>query len=495
MSQNQHPHRRKNLSNRQQNDAFPPHAGQSGQHGRRSTPLPSESSSDELLRNVPPHSVEAEQAVLGGVFLRPESLYSVIDTLAEDDFYVPAHRIIYGAFRTLFQQNAPIDLLSIAEHLKAHALLEDCGGAVYLAELAKNTLSSANIEYYATLVRDKALTRNLIGSCAEIISQGFDASLDVRTLLDSTEQTIFNISQRSTNKTYKDSGELTRKVFSDLRARMERKETLTGVSTGYARLDDMTAGLQNSDLIILAARPSMGKTAFALNIAMNAAVRNNLPTVIYSLEMSMDQLLMRMLCAWGKVDLSILRRNRLSDDDWQALHEAAPFFEQAPLYIDDTPSLSPLEVRARTRRLKMEKGVGLVIIDYLQLMRSSRKTDSRELEISDISRNLKAMAKELNVPVIALSQLNRKVEERKDKTPMLSDLRESGAIEQDADVIMFIHRPATALKPDERPRVEEAEIIIGKQRNGPVGLVRLVYASAFTVFEDPTTPYDPATGL
>ena len=494
MSQNPNPPRRKNLSNnRQQNDAFPSQTGQHDLPGRGGPS--SASSSDALLRNVPPHSVEAEQAVLGGVFLRPDSLYSVVDTLVAEDFYLPAHRIIFEAFRTLFNQNTPIDLLSVAEYLKTHALLENCGGAVYLAELAKNILSAANIEYHATLVRDKALVRNLIEKSADIISQGFDASTDVRTLLDNAEHAIFNIAQRSTNKTYKDARELVGKVFSDLQARKARREILTGISTGYARLDDLTAGLQKTDLIILAARPSMGKTAFALNIAMNAAVRNAVPTVIYSLEMSMDQLLMRMLCAWGKVNLQALRGNHLKDDDWLALSETVPFFEQAPLYIDDTPSLSPLEIRARTRRLKMEKGIGLVIIDYLQLMRSSRKTDSRELEISDISRNLKAMAKELEVPVIALSQLNRKVEERKDKSPLLSDLRESGAIEQDADVIMFIHRPATALKADERPKIEDAEVIIGKQRNGPVGLVRLYYASEYTVFVDPTTPYDPATGL
>lgn len=490
MSQEQNPPKRKKTPNSGANNYSSRYQGGGG-----SAPQQGESSPDDLLRNVPPHSIEAEQAVLGGVFLKPDALYSVIDTLSEEDFYLPAHRPIYAAFRTLFQQNAPIDLVSVAEYLKAHSLLEDAGGAVYLAELGRNTLSAANVEYYASLVRDKALVRNLITSCADIIGQSYDASQDVRDLLNETEQKIFGISQRSTSKTYKDAGELTRKVFADLEARAKRKELITGVPTGYARLDEMTAGLQPSDLIILAARPSMGKTAFALNIAMRAAIRSNVPTVIYSLEMSMDQLLMRMICAWGKVDLSLLRRSRLTDADWQELYNVAPLFENAPIYIDDTPSLSPLEMRARTRRLKMEKGVGLVVIDYLQLMRSSRRTDSRELEISDISRNLKAMAKELGVPVIALSQLNRKVEERKDKTPILSDLRESGAIEQDADVIMFIHRPAAYLKHDERPPIDEAEIVIAKQRNGPVGLVRLMYASAYTAFEDPTSVYDPATGV
>ena len=267
------------------------------------------------------------------------------------------------------------------------------------------------------------------------------------------------------------------------------------IPTGYSRLDYMTAGLQPSDLIIIAARPSMGKTAFALNIAMRAAIRGNVPTVIYSLEMSTEQLLMRMLCAWGKVDVSRMRRNFLSDEDWIALGEAFEAFSDAPIYIDDTPALSILELRARTRRLFKEKKIGLVVIDYLQLMRASRRIDSREQEISDISRNLKAMAKELNVPVIALAQLNRKVEERSNKQPMLSDLRESGAIEQDADVIMFIYREAAYLKASERPPIDQAEIIIGKQRNGPVGTVNLVYAPAYTAFEEPENPYGPATGM
>lgn len=451
---------------------------------------------EDLLRNVPPHSIEAEKAVLGGIFLNPEAVYTVIDILSEEDFYVPAHRHIYTAIRSLYSEEAAaIDIVSIAERLKAKALLEDAGGAVYLAELSRNTISAANIEYHANYVRDKALVRHLISSCADVISKCYDSSMDVADLLDETEQTIFSISERSTAKTYMDSNQLTKLVFQELEARAERNETITGVPTGYSRLDEMTAGLQPSDLIILAARPSMGKTALALNFAMRAAIRSNVPTLIYSLEMGMEQLLMRMICAWGKVDLSLLRRSRLTDADWKVLYDVAPFFEKAPLYIDDTPALTPLDMRARTRRLKKEKDIGLVIIDYLQLMHSSRRTESREQEISDISRNLKAMAKELNVPVIALSQLNRKVEERADKRPMLSDLRESGAIEQDADVIMFIHRPAAYLKAEERPPVDEAEIIIGKQRNGPVGMVRLMYASAYTAFEDPTSVYDPATGL
>ncbi len=446
---------------------------------------------EELARNVPPHSLEAEQAVLGGVFLRPDSLYTLVDMLVEEDFYVPAHAVIYKTFLSLFQRSLPIDLISVAEELKSSAQLENAGGAVYLADLARGTISAANAEYYAELVRNKSMARQLIDSCATIISDSYEPGQDVRGLLDASEQAIFAISQRGSGRNYKSSGELTRQLFEDLKARCERRDLVTGVPTGYSRLDYMTAGLQPSDLIILAARPSMGKTAFALNIAMRAAIRGGVGVLIYSLEMSMQQLIMRLLCSWGKVDVSRMRRSYLNDEDWQALHDAANVFSSAPIYIDDSPALTPLEMRARTRRLKVEKNIGLVVVDYLQLMRSSRRTDSRELEISDISRNLKAMAKELNMPVLALSQLNRKVEERGDKRPLLSDLRESGAIEQDADVIMFIYREAAYKKASERGPVDKAEIIIGKQRNGPVGMVELIYAPAYTAFEDPENTYSP----
>ena len=489
--QTPNPPRRKNLPQTRNNSGNPGSPSTGGGAGTPGAGMQDGLSTD-LLRNVPPHSIEAEQAVLGGVFLKPESLYSLVDILHEDDFYLPSHRLIYGIFLELFQHSIPIDLISVAERLKAGAKLEEAGGAIYLAELARSIASAANAEYYAGLVRDKAMARHLIFSCADIIANSFEPGQDVRALLNDSEQAIFAISQRSSGRTYKDAAELTRQVFDDLTARAARHDLVTGVPTGYVRLDNMTAGLQPSDLIILAARPSMGKTAFALNIAMRAAIRSGVGVVIYSLEMSMQQLIMRMLCAWGKVDVSRLRRSYLNDEDWQALHDAGGVFSKAPIYIDDTPSLSPLELRARTRRLKIEKNVGLVIIDYLQLMRSNRRTDSRELEISDISRNLKAMAKELNIPVLALSQLNRKVEERADKRPMLSDLRESGAIEQDADVIMFIYREAAYMKLAERPPVDKAEIIIGKQRNGPVGSIELMYAPAYTAFEDPEATYAPS---
>lgn len=440
--------------------------------------------SDDLLRKVPPHSVEAEQAVLGGVFLRGQVFHTIVDIVTEDDFYLPAHKVIFESFSELYRRNSPIDLITVAEFLKDKGLLEQAGGTVYLAELAESVISAANAEHYATMVRNKSLQRSLITACSDIIGNCFDASQDIEHLLDASESSIFSISERTTGKVFKSSKELVSRVFEDLEKRVERKELVTGVTTGYYRLDNMTAGLQPSDLIIIAARPSMGKTAFVLNMAMRAAVNSGTPVAIYSLEMSMESLMMRMLCAWGKVDLGKLRKGFLDDEDWAKLYTAADALSQAPIYIDDTPSITTLDLRARTRRLHSDKGVGMVVVDYLQLMRSSRRTDSRELEISDISRNLKALAKELHIPVIALSQLNRKVEERTNKRPMLSDLRESGAIEQDADIIMFVYRDEVYNKRDDNPKKGVAEIIIGKQRNGPTGTAELAYIGSYTAFED-----------
>ena len=428
--------------------------------------------------------MEAEQAVLGGIFFRNNVFHTLADTRSADDFYLPAHRTLFTAFLELYRKNAPIDLVATAAYLKDRGELENVGGAAYLAELAQTVVSGANAEYYATIVRDKALQRSLIDACSDIIGNCFDASRPIETLLDESEQIVFSISERTSGKAFKSSKELINRVFEDLTRRMERKEQVTGVTTGYNRLDQMTAGLQPSDLIVLAARPSMGKTAFALNMAMRAAVQDNVPVAIFSLEMSMDQLMMRMLCAWGKVDLGHLRRGYLDSEEWYRLYNAADVLGQAPIYIDDTPALSPLELRARTRRLKAESGVGLVMVDYLQLMRGSRRTDSREQEISEISRSLKSLAKELDIPVIALSQLNRKLEERTDKRPLLSDLRESGAIEQDADVIMFIYRDEVYHKQPDNPHKGTAEIIIGKQRNGPIGTALLAFLGAYTAFED-----------
>lgn len=440
----------------------------------------------ELVRRVPPHSAEAEQAVLGGLLMRPQLMHTIADVLVAEDFYLPAHAAIFRAFLALYAKGAPIDLVATAEQLKSMSALEEAGGAVYLADLAQAVVTGANAEYYAGIVRDKSLQRGLIDVCSGIIGNCYDASLEVDALLDESEQAVFAVSRRTARRNFSPTRELLDKVFENLSKLADARDVVTGVTTGYRRLDTLTAGLQPSDLIIVAARPSMGKTAFALCMALHAAVEQEVPVAVFSLEMSKEQLMQRMLAAWGKVDLSRLRRpSQLTDEDWQRLYAAADVVSRAPVYIDDTPALSTLELRARARRLKAEKGLGLVVVDYLQLMRTSRRTDSRELEISDISRSLKGLAKELDIPVVALSQLNRKVEERGDKRPMLSDLRESGAIEQDADVIMFVYRDDVYKyqKPSERPAQGVAEIIIGKQRNGPVGAVELAYLSPFTAFE------------
>ena len=443
---------------------------------------------DDLLRRVPPHNEEAEQAVLSGVFLRPDLLQELVDQLRPVDFYVPAHRIIFGAFGALCEQNTPVDEVTVFDWLVSHSQLEAAGGAAYLGELSRAVVSGANAVHWAKIVRDKAMQRALIDTSAQIISNCYDASKDVPTLLDESERAIFSISERANSKTFASSSELVRSVFDELLARYNNKSVTTGVPTGYMMLDRMTAGLQPTDLIILAARPSMGKTAFALNVAMRAALSGGATVAIFSLEMSKESLMDRMLCAWGRVELSRVRRGFLEDDDWAKLSASADALSQAKIFIDDTAGLTPLALRARCRRLKAEHGLDLVMVDYLQLMHSSRN-DSRELEISDISRNLKALAKELKVPVIALSQLNRKVEERTDKRPVLSDLRESGAIEQDADLIMFIHREDAYNKKDDHQKTGIAEIIIGKHRNGPTGTVKLAYRPEFTAFDDLETTY------
>lgn len=448
--------------------------------------------SADILGKVPPHSIEAEQAVLGGIFLRSDSVLRVMDILTPEDFYIPAHRFIFSAVTDLFSRNAPIDLVTVAEHLKSQGQLEQAGSSAYLATLAQGVISAANAEYLAATVRDKALLRKMIDSCADIISQCYDPAQEVQAVLDQSEQSIFSVAQRTNSRSFIHTKELSRKVFDDLTKRFNQREMVTGVTTGYQRLDFLTAGFQPSDLVILAARPSMGKTALAMNMLMRAAVTRQKTVAVFSLEMSTDQLMMRMLCSWARIDLSKLRRSYLEPEDWLRLQEAADVLSKAPIYIDDTPAISTLELRSRVRRLKAEKGVDMVMIDYLQLMRAGRRYDSRELEISEISRSLKALAKELNIPVMALAQLNRKLEERADKRPILSDLRESGAIEQDADVIMFIYRSAVYDKAANKAEPGPAEIIIGKQRNGPVGTADLVYFPAYTAFEDMARPSEGA---
>ncbi len=445
--------------------------------------------SSDLLRKSPPQNLEAEQAVLGGVFLKNSLFHSLVDIVTPEDFYSPSHQAIFQAFIDLYAKNSPIDLVTTTDHLTQAGKLDEIGGPVYLAELADSPVSAANALHHARIVRDKSVLRRLIDASSKIISDCYEAQ-DVDALLDESEKSIFEIAEAKTQSTYLSSKELVDKVFDQLTMRYENKSAVTGIATHYHKFDEMTSGLQKSDLVIVAGRPSMGKTAFALNVALRAAVKSNTPTAVFSLEMSMEQLMTRLLACQGMVELSRLRSGFLDDSDWGKLQDAADVLSRTPIYIDDTPALSTLELRARCRRLKAEKNLGLVVVDYLQLMRSSRNIDSREQEISDISRNLKALAKELDIPVIALSQLNRKVEERTNKRPMLSDLRESGAIEQDADVIIFLYREEFYSKKDDNPKAGIAEIIIGKQRNGPVGELELAFLKKFTLFENlSVTPY------
>jgi replicative DNA helicase len=441
----------------------------------------------DLTSKIPPQNLEAEQAVLGGIFLRPDLMDALLDQVGEDDFYSPAHRTIFQACLHLYQRSVPIDLVTLADHLQNMGQLEQVGGPVYLASLSGSLVVASHAESYARIVRDKSVLRQLIQAASKIVTSCYEGGQDVEKILDESEQTIFSIAEFKVKNVFSSSKQLIHEVFEHLEKRVGRQELVTGVPTGYHKFDEMTAGLQPSDLIIIAGRPSMGKTAFALNIAMRSAVLYRVPTAVFSLEMSKEQLIMRMLCAWGKVDLGRLRRGFLKDEDWVRLHQAADALSGAQIFIDDTPALGTMELRARCRRLKSEKKIGLVIVDYLQLMRSgsaSRRIESREQEISDISRNLKALAKEIDVPMLALAQLNRKVEERSNRRPMLSDLRESGAIEQDADVIVFLYRDEVYNKQEGNPKKGIAEIIIGKQRNGPVGELELAYLSPFTAFEN-----------
>ncbi|EGB14123.1 replicative DNA helicase [Pseudodesulfovibrio mercurii] len=439
--------------------------------------------SSDILRKVPPHSFEAEQAVLGGVFQSDTMFHQLVDIISPDDFYSPVHRDIFKSFIQLYDAHQPIDVVTTANQLAQNGTLDTVGGPVYLAELSDSVVSASNALHHAQIVRDKAILRDLIDISSGIISNCF-SSRDVGEVLDESEKEIFRIAQSKEMRGMLSSGQLVPKVFDELTARFNNKSVVTGIQTHYHEFDNMTAGLQNSDLIIIAGRPSMGKTAFALNVALRAAARSECPTAIFSLEMSMEQLMTRLLAVQSKVELSNLRTGYLDDSDWNKLYEGADVLSKAPIFIDDTPALSTLELQARCRRLKAEHNLGLVVVDYLQLMRSSARPDSREQEISDISRHLKALAKELNVPVIALSQLNRKVEERTDKRPMMADLRESGAIEQDADIIIFLYRDAAYNKSEDNPLKNHAEVIIGKQRNGPTGRCELFFKKEYTLFEN-----------
>lgn len=433
---------------------------------------------------MPPQDIDAEESILSAILFDNETLFDIVEILSPDDFYRAAHQKIYAAITLLFAKNEPVDLVTLANILKKNKQLEEIGGASYLAQLVNEIPLAVNPVHHAKIVHEKASLRRLIHKANEITKRCFEDQDDVDGIIDFAENAIFEISDDKIKPSFFSISTIIDKNIDELEERQANKKLLTGVPTGFSRLDALTSGLQNSDLIILAARPGMGKTAFALNIARNAAVNSGVPTAVFSLEMSKEQLSMRMLCAESRVDSSKIRSGFFGRDDWERITEAAGVLSQAPLFIDDSPDISAMDIRAKSRRLKMDKGLGLIIVDYLQLMRGRIGAERRDLEISEISRALKILAKELELPVVALSQLNRKLEERSDKRPMLADLRESGALEQDADVVAFIYRDDVYNKDENNPNRNKAEIILAKQRSGPVGTAHLAFLSTYTRFED-----------
>jgi len=436
----------------------------------------------EELKRIPPQQIEAEQSLLGGILIDNEGLPSALEILKGDEFYRDAHRTIFRAVQELFERNEPVDLITVTDLLTEKNQLEAVGGATYLAALTGMVPSSTNVQTYAKIINEKALLRRLIQSAQQIMSWCYEGGKNVDEILDHTESAIFSITENRVRSSYFPIKEIVKKSIEVIESFQENREMVTGVPSHFTDLDKLTAGFQPSDLIIIAGRPSMGKTALALNIARNAALESGTPVGLFSLEMSKEQLAMRLLCSEARVDSHKIRTGFLSRQECAKMLMAAGYFMDAALYIDDTPAISSLELRAKARRMKADRGLGLIVVDYLQLMRSREGAERREQEISEISRSLKALAKELNIPVIALSQLNRKVEERHDKRPQLSDLRESGAIEQDADVIAFIYRDEVYNTSTTDKGI--AEISISKQRNGPTGRVKLAYINAYTRFEN-----------
>lgn len=442
------------------------------------------------LSNLIPQNIEAEEAVLGAILVNPTVITKVVEFLSAESFYKPAHRYVYEAMLQLFNQNEKIDIVSVSDVLNFNSKLDLIGGRAFINDLSFKTITTSNIEYYAKIVQEKAVKRALINAGSEIVSFGYDLNPTDESL-ESAERLIFEIASRKATKDLSHVRDLVLGSYEKIEYRYNHRDELTGVPTGFYELDNMTSGLQKSDLIILAARPSMGKTAFVLNIAQNVAIRAKIPVAIFSLEMSKEQLVQRMLCSEAEVDTQKIRTGNMQRKDWDKLAHSMSDLSEAPLYIDDTGGCTLTDIRAKCRRLAMEeKSLGLIVIDYLQLMEGSGK-EERIQQISSISRGLKTLARELDVPIIALSQLSRAVEQRKDRRPMLSDLRESGAIEQDADIVMFIYRDdyynREEGEEEAKPTGKEgkSEILIAKQRNGPVGSFELLFQSNITKFKNP----------
>ena len=443
-----------------------------------------------IEERVPPQNIEAEQAVLGAMLIDKEAIAKATEVLSADDFYREAHRVIFSAMLELYNKNEAVDMVTVTEILKRDNKLEDIGGIAYITSLANVVLTAANVKYHAEIVAEKSVLRQLVRVSTEIAAMGYEANEDVGTLLDTAESRILEISNRKKKNDFTAINDILMDSVQSIESLLQNKGGLTGLPAGFADLDKLTSGLHPSDFIILAARPSMGKTALALNIVQNVALRAHKviggeprSVAFFSLEMSKEQLVNRMLCAEAGIDSQRLRVGEMHDEDWTHLWDACDTMSRAKIYIDDTAGITAMDMRSRARRLKAEHGLDLIVVDYLQLMQGSGKRNNsgdRQQEVSEISRSLKALARELDVPVLALSQLSRAVEKRDDKRPMLSDLRESGAIEQDADVCMFIYRD-DYYNPDTEDK-NIAEIIIAKQRNGPIGTVRLAWMPQYTRF-------------
>jgi len=433
-----------------------------------------------FMDRVPPQNIEAEQAVLGAILIQSEALITAMERVTSDDFYRGSHQRIFEAIVELAEEQEPVDLITLTARLQDKQQLEEVGGVTYLSQLANAVPTAANIDYYAAIVEEKSMLRRLIRTATQIVSDGYANSEDVGAMLSDAEARILEISQRRTSSGFIGIRDVLMEVFERVEHLYSHKGGSTGIPSGFVDLDKMTSGFQRSDLVILAARPSVGKTAFALNVAQNVGVRAKETVAIFSLEMGAAQLVTRMICAEANVDANRMRTGYLEGDDWEKLTMAIGALSEANIFIDDTPTITVADIRAKCRRLQQEKGLGMILIDYLQLIAGRGKGDNRQQEVSEISRTLKQIARELNVPVIALSQLSRGVEQRQDKRPMMSDLRESGSIEQDADIVAFLYRDDYYDKESEKKNI--IEIIIAKQRNGPVGTVELAFLKQFNKF-------------
>jgi len=437
---------------------------------------------------LPPQNLTAEQSVLGSMLIDKAAVVKGIEIMRPDSFYRDAHRFIFESILRLFDRNEPVDLVSVTESLRADGKLDAVGGSVYLTDLINGVPTAANVEYYAKIVEEKATLRKLIDVGTKIVGEAFDEPEDVSSVLDRAEKAIFDVALRRVREGFHGVGRVLKNVLDKIETVYGKKDKITGIPTGYPDLDSYTAGFQNSDLIIVAARPAVGKTALALNMAQNIAINYKIPVAIFSLEMSKEQLAQRMLCSQAEIDAQKLKTATLPDHGWKKLTKALSKLSEAPIFIDDTAAITATEIRAKARRLRIERGLGMVIVDYMQLMQSGKsRIENRVQEVSEIARSLKTLARELDIPVIAISQLSRAIEQRHDRRPLLSDLRESGEIEQTADVVMFIHREDYYNPKSTKGNV--AEVIIAKQRNGPVGTVELVFRKEFAKFSNKESRY------